>query len=157
MIVKDSASSTLARIVDGRIVASVEIAVPPERVFKALSSSEVTSWWVRPGVFDTRAWTGDVRVGGRWRVTGMARGAPYALEGEYLEVDPPRRLVHTWRGAPEGPPSTVTYVLVPSSTGTLLTVYHDGVQSPTASEGITAGWDSSLRALAGRLSPPVEP
>lgn len=132
----------------------MEIAVPPERVFKALSSSEVTAWWVRAGVFDTREWTGDVRVGGHWRVTGMAGGAPYALHGEYLEVDPPRRLVHTWRGAPEEPPSTVTYVLVPSGSGTLLTIYHEGVQSSSASEGITAGWDSCLRALAGRLSDP---
>src|SRR5579863_2393641 len=86
----------VADLIEERIVASVEIAAPPERVFKALASCEITDWWVNPGVFDTREWTGDVRVGGRWRASGMARGQPYVIEGEFLEVDPPRRLVHTW-------------------------------------------------------------
>jgi uncharacterized protein YndB with AHSA1/START domain len=58
------------------IMASVEIASTPERVFQALASQEITKWWVRPGVFDTREWTGDLRVGGRWRACGMTRGQP---------------------------------------------------------------------------------
>ena len=72
----------VADVIDGLIVASVEIARTPERVFQALSSREVVDWWVNPGVFDTREWSGDVRVGGRWRASGIARGAPYTLEGE---------------------------------------------------------------------------
>ena len=31
----------------------------PERVFQALASNEISEWWLRPGVFDTREWTGD--------------------------------------------------------------------------------------------------
>ena len=57
-------------VVDGRVVASVELAVGPERVFQALASRDVIDWWVNPGVFDTREWTGDVRPGGRWRAAG---------------------------------------------------------------------------------------
>src|SRR6476661_9802598 len=99
-------------LVDGRVVASVELAVGAERVFQALASRDVIDWWVRPGVFDTREWSGDVRVGGRWRASGFANGQPYVLEGEFLEVDPPRKLVHTWQraGAP-GQPTIVTYLL----------------------------------------------
>src|ERR1700737_1246587 len=102
----------VADLGEGSILASVEIAASPERVFQALASKEITAWWVRPGVFDTREWTGDVRVGGRWRTSGIGRGKPYAIEGEFLEIDPLRKLVHTWHpvGSPE-PPSTVTYVL----------------------------------------------
>src|SRR3979490_3283620 len=102
----------VADVIDGLVVASVEIARTPERVFQALSSREIVDWWVNPGVFDTREWSGDVRVGGRWRASGIARGAPYTLEGEFLEVDPPRKLVQTWhrQGAP-GAPSTLTYLL----------------------------------------------
>lgn len=55
---------------DGRILATVEIAASPERVFRALASSEVTAWWVRPGVFDTREWAGDGRP-----VAGFGRRA----------------------------------------------------------------------------------
>src|SRR5215470_11426243 len=94
--VKNSPARAVADLSNGSILASVEIAAPPERVFHALSSKEIVDWWVRPGVFDTREWTGDVRVGGRWQATGVARGAPYTLEGEFLEVDPPRKLVQTW-------------------------------------------------------------
>ena len=75
----------------------VEIAAPPQRVFQAIASKEIVEWWVNPGVFDTREWTGDVRKGGRWRATGVVGGQPYALEGEFLEVDPPHKLVHALR------------------------------------------------------------
>src|SRR5215470_18167460 len=94
--IKSGAARALADLAQGEILATVEIAASPERVFHALASREIVDWWVRPGVFDTREWTGDVRVGGRWQATGVARGAPYTLEGEFLEVDPPRKLVQTW-------------------------------------------------------------
>jgi uncharacterized protein YndB with AHSA1/START domain len=140
-------------LVDGRVVASVELAVVPERVFQALASRDVVDWWVNPGVFDTREWAGDVRVGGRWRASGVARGAPYALEGEFLEVDPPRKLVQTWHiaGAP-GTPSTVTYLLEPISGGTRLTVHHAGLGAPDQRENVGAGWRSSFDRLAEILS-----
>ena len=143
------AARAVADLAAGRILATVEIAVPPERVFKALTSKEVLGWWVRPGVFDTREWTGDVRVGGRWRASGIGRGQPYSLEGEFLEIDPPRKLVHTWHpvGSP-GPPSTVTYVLEPAANGgTRLTLHHTGMTSRDASMANAMGWETSLVRL----------
>jgi len=136
-------------LVDGRVVASVELAVGPERVFQALASRDVVDWWVNPGVFDMREWTGDVRVGGRWRASGVARGAPYALEGEFLEVDPPRKLVQTWHMAgASGTPSTVTYLLEPIAGGTRLTVHHAGLGAPDQRDSIGAGWHSSFDRLS---------
>src|SRR5215471_11095621 len=83
-----------------------------ERVFRALTSEEITAWWVRPGVFDTREWSCDMRVGGRWRASGISRGQPYVQEGEFLEIDPPHKLIHTWDGAGRPDlPSTVTYLV----------------------------------------------
>src|SRR5260370_42553060 len=82
----------VADLVDGCIVASVELAATPERVFLALTSREIIDWWVNPGVFDTREWTGDVRVGGQWRAPGGARGGGYSLAGKFLEVEPPPKL-----------------------------------------------------------------
>src|SRR5258707_13448508 len=121
----------VADLVDGCIVASVELATTPERVFRALASSEVIDWWVNPGVFDTREWTADVRVGGQWRASGIARGLPYAIEGKFLEVDPPRRLGQTWHmvGAPSTP-STVTYLLESITWVKCLKVHHSGVGEP---------------------------
>jgi uncharacterized protein YndB with AHSA1/START domain len=139
----------VADVVDGLVVASVEIARTPERVFQALSSREIVDWWVNPGVFDTREWSGDVRVGGRWRASGIARGAPYALEGEFLEVDPPRKLVQTWhrQGTP-GAPSTLTYLLEPIAGGTRLTVRHAGIVAPEQRQNMSAGWRTSCDRLS---------
>lgn len=86
----------VADLADGRVLASVEIAAPSERTFRALVSEEVVRWSARPGVFDTSEWTGDIRPGGGWRSWGIGGGRPYGLEGEFLEIDPPRKLVHTW-------------------------------------------------------------
>ncbi len=146
-------ASPLVEVINGEIVAVVEIAAPPERVFGALTTAEIVNWWVNPGVFDTREWSGDVRVGGRWRAGGIVRGAPYALEGEFLEVDPPRKLVHTWHrvGAQEAP-STVRYELELIPAGTRLTLHHVGIHSPEASKGTTAGWETSLRSLTEKLA-----
>ncbi len=136
-------------LVDGSVVASVEIARTPDRVFQALASQEIIEWWVNPGVFDTKEWSGDVRIGGSWRSSGVARGQPYALEGRYLEVDPPRKLVHTWHfaGAPDTP-STVTYLLEKIEGGTRLTVRHSGIAAPDQRANVGAGWRTSFDKLA---------
>ena len=136
-----------------RVLLSVEVAVPPARAFEALASPEVTRWWVRPGVFDTREWAGDVRVGGRWRASGLFRGQPYSVEGAFLEVDAPRWLAHTWHGvrAP-GAATTVTYVLEASGRGTRIELRHSGFDSREASAGFSAGWEASFERLVEILA-----
>jgi uncharacterized protein YndB with AHSA1/START domain len=146
-----SSARAVADLAEGFILATVHIAAPPTRVFQALASPEVCQWWVRPGVFDTREWTGEVRVGGPWRASGLARGRPYTLEGEYREVDPPRKLVHTWQGA--GPPTStvVTYRLEPVDGGTRITLRHSGFVAPEVCTNTCIGWETSLERLADVL------
>src|SRR5262249_55117182 len=90
---------------------------------------------------------------GRWRASGVARGQPYALEGEFLEVRPPTKLVHTWQrvGMP-GAPTTVTYHLQPISGGTRLTLRHTGFVPPDTLGKVGEGWESSFEQLARNLS-----
>ncbi len=136
---------------EGFVLATVEIEATPERVFQAISSEEVCQWWVRPGVFYTREWHADLRVGGRWSASGVARGNPYTLEGEFLEIDRPRKLVQTWRtvGAPgpAGATTTVSYVLEPTDKGMRITLRHWGFQARPATEGNGLGWETSFRTL----------
>ena len=145
----NSTARAVADLSEGLILATVEIKASPERVFRALASKEIIEWWVRPGVFDTREWTGDLRVGGRWEASGVGKTGPYSLEGEFLEIDPPRRLVHTWHpvGAPAAATSTVTYMLEPSEGGTRITLRQSGILSRDSSLGIGAGWETSFQKL----------
>ncbi|MDQ6803125.1 MAG: SRPBCC domain-containing protein [Acidobacteriota bacterium] len=141
--------TAIASVAKSEIDSTIELAASPERVFRALASKEVCDWWVRPGIFDTREWTGDVRAGGRWSATGIGKGGnPYALEGEFLEVEAPRKLVHTWHlvGTPSAP-TTVSYLLEEIDGGTRLTFRHSGFGSPEACANTAAGWETSFARL----------
>ena len=80
------------------VVAEIFIAAPPERVFKAITGSQqLHPWWGQPGLYRITAWKADLRPGGKWQSDGVgADGTSFRVEGEYLEIDPPRLLVHTW-------------------------------------------------------------
>jgi uncharacterized protein YndB with AHSA1/START domain len=89
-----------------------------------------------------------VPVGGHWRTSGFFNGAPYHLEGEYLEIDPPRKLVQTYGvGTPWGP-TTVTYHLEPLNGGTRITLQHSGFTSREKCAGNCIGWETSFERLS---------
>jgi uncharacterized protein YndB with AHSA1/START domain len=139
----------------GSLTATAVVPASPDRVFDALTSDEITRWWVRPGVFDTREWSGDVRDGGSWRGGGIFRGQPYELEGSYLTVERPRSLVHTWHpvGGPPNAVSTVSYALEPAAGGTRIELTHGPFGSPEAVESNAIGWQTSLEALVALFRP----
>jgi uncharacterized protein YndB with AHSA1/START domain len=145
----DGQARAVADVEQGEILASVEIPVPPEQVFPALTSAEITHWWVRPGVFDTREWSGDVRPGGRWQASGLVRGRPYGLQGEFVDITAPAALVHTYqRTDVPDTATTVRYTLASSSSGgTRITLRHTGFLSADACQNNAAGWESSLAQL----------
>lgn len=147
-----------ADLTEGTILATVEVAASPERTYRALAGPEIVAWWIRPGIFNTSEWSGELRVGGAWRAAGSGGGRSYALEGEFSEIDTPRSLVHTWRavGAPGGA-STVTYRLDAVPGGTRVTLRHSGLPSPEACANTCVGWETSLEQLALFLSAEAPP
>jgi len=124
------------------VIAEVFIAAPPERVFQAISDPEQLSrWWGQNGLYRITDRSADLHVGGKWWCEGAgADGTSFRVEGEYLEIDPPRRLVHTWVATYMGELRTVVYWdlapqavhgLHPSGpkkagTGTLVKLRHEG-------------------------------
>jgi len=101
---------------------------PPERVFAALTDPNlVARWWGSAGatlVVEAM----DPRPGGTWRfVETDAKGKRSTFHGEYLEIEPPARIVSTLRyGAGLAsklfPTIHETYELLPHGRGTLLRV-----------------------------------
>jgi uncharacterized protein YndB with AHSA1/START domain len=148
--IKRGDARAVADLSEGMILASVEITAPAERVFLALASEGLVNWWGSDDTYRTTKWTGEVRVGGSWRTDGVGRdGKPFSVGGEFLEVDPPRKLVQTWRADWDGGNvTTITYLLEPIANGTRLTLRHTGFAGrPESCHGHSEGWERVLNWL----------
>ena len=91
----------------------------------------------------------DARPGGVVRV--RMPGAQVA-SGQFIELDPPRRLSFTWgwEGAesPVAPGSTTVVVeLEPDADGTMLRLTHSGIGAPPVAEHHRLGWERYLDRL----------
>lgn len=130
------------------VLAEIFIAAPPARVFQAISDpNQLPKWWGQDGLYRVTKSTMDLRPGGKWRSDGVGTdGTSFYVEGEYLEVDPPRLLVHTWVGSFHPVKTTVRWELEPhtvhglhpsgprkAGTGTLVRVRHEGFAGDVAS------------------------
>jgi uncharacterized protein YndB with AHSA1/START domain len=72
--------------------------------------------------------------------------------GEYVEIDPPRRVVFTWGwagndGVPPGS-STVEITLTPDGDATVVRLTHRGLPDENAIEQHAHGWDHYIERLA---------
>jgi len=156
-----SRSPTAHAVVDldgGIILAKIDIAAPPERVYRALTdAAEVPTWWGAPEVYRTESWAADLRVGGAWKATSRSvDGTLFVVGGEYLALDPPRRIVQSWRADWDGGTETrLTITIDPVAAGSRVTVRHEGFagrRDSCADHG--AGWEQVLEWLAKHLAPP---
>jgi uncharacterized protein YndB with AHSA1/START domain len=141
--IRKPSATAIADLEHGVVLARVEIAVPPERVFKALTTDELTRWWGSPEMYTTTKHTIELRPGGAWKSEGLgADGSTFFVGGQVLEVDAPRKLVYTWKPSWEqGEATTVSYVLEAIPTGTRVTVRHSGFVEPATCGDHANGWE----------------
>ena len=89
----------------------------------------------------------DARPGGRFILFFDER----AVEGRYVEIDPPRRVVITWGRARSAtfPPgaSTLVVTLTPEGRGTRVAIVHSGLPNDELDRHV-AGWRHYLMRLA---------
>ncbi len=121
------------------------LAVSPERVWRAFTDPAVLAGWYWPPRFATTVET-DLRVGGRYRIDGP--GAAMAVTGEYVSVDPPSRLMFTWRWDGDVEETLVTLELAPAGHGTELTLVHERFSDDASRDNHTKGWSDCLDRLA---------
>lgn len=122
----------------------IEHAVEVERRISA-APSEVFAFLTEPDLYVR--WQGisaelDPRPGGAFRVR---MNAETVAAGEYLEVEPPRRIVLSWgwEGSDEIPPGStrVEILLEDLGQGTLLRLRHTGLPDGAAAAMHREGWD----------------
>lgn len=143
------------------VMAEIFIAAPPERVFQAITDpAQMPKWWGQQGMYRVTEGGADLRPGGKWWTLGVGMdGSPFRVEGEYLQIDPPRLLVHTWKTSFSGDlVTTVRWELAAQSvhnlqqrgpqkagTGTLVKVRHDGFAgAPKLAADHGQGWKRVL-------------
>jgi uncharacterized protein YndB with AHSA1/START domain len=125
-------------------VYQVEIATTPERLWNALTDPQETRKYYY-GALSISDW----KVGSRW-TSESAEGEVY-LEGEILEIDPPRRLVHSFHvvhdpAAAAEAPSRIEFEITPIGDRCRLTVTHTG-RGPATLAYTIGGWETIGRGL----------
>jgi uncharacterized protein YndB with AHSA1/START domain len=129
---------------DIRHEAEVTVSATPDEVWRAITDPELTRGYYY-GTDILSDWT----VGAPWT---SRTGDELYLEGEIIEIDPPRLLVQTFHVAPtdedaaSDAPSTVTWEVTPVGDGTRVRVIHEEMGEATRSytEG---GWEHILAGL----------
>ncbi len=125
----------------------IYIAAQPERVFRALvDPAQVVQWWGQQGVYTCTDFAADLRIGGKWRSAGTGPdGSHFEITGEYLEIDPPRLLVHSWIASWTGAArTTVRFELESKGAGTLLRLGHTGLAAYPGIGESYRGWPRML-------------
>jgi uncharacterized protein YndB with AHSA1/START domain/DNA-binding transcriptional ArsR family regulator len=130
-----------------KLVYVTYIAATPDEVWAALSDPELTAqYW---GHRNVSGWA----VGDRWEHQRLGDGGADGA-GTILEVDPPRRLTHSWglaadAGNPERQ-SRVTFDIEPAGDVVRLTVTHEDLPADEA-DGTREGWAKVLSSLKSFL------
>jgi uncharacterized protein YndB with AHSA1/START domain len=164
-VFSDTGIHATADVEKGTINVVADIAVPPERLFRALTNpAELAEWWGAEGVYRTERWEVDLRPGGKWiSYIAAPEGAemsdprtpePQVVRGEYITVDPPRVLEFTWSPSWDGfAVTTVRYDIEPTATGSRLKVVHSGFTGrPEMATAHGEGWVRVLSWAAAYLA-----
>lgn len=135
---------------DSRFVYVTYIRTTPEKLWHALLDPEFTrQFWV--GTWQECQW----KIGASWKI--MTPDGRVADAGEVVEIDPPRKLVLSWRNEfkpelREEGYSRMTYTLEPQGETVKLTVLHE-IAKPDSKliNAVSNGWPHILSSLKSLL------
>jgi uncharacterized protein YndB with AHSA1/START domain len=124
----------------------IYIRTTPERLWEAITDGDIRRKY-NFGVRIDSDWT----PGSRWEMNNTNFADGVGAEGENLEVDPPRRLVQSFRalwhdGVKSEGISRVTYEIEPVGDSCRLTLTHDQLREDANSE-LYGGWPMILSGL----------
>jgi uncharacterized protein YndB with AHSA1/START domain len=134
-----NATDTTLRTEHGQSVLRFQrrLAHPADKVWRAITQPADLAHW-----FPTKVGI-DLRIGGKLRFV-FARGEGPTMEGEILELDPPRVLAYSWGD------SVLRFELLPEPDGCTLVFTHTFADRPAAAS-FAAGWSICLDQLEALL------
>ena len=138
---------------DFRLTVTRTIKAPRDRVFRAWTDpGELARWFHPDPSFTTPVAEVDLRAGGGYQfVMQPPTGDPYVVRGVYREVQPPGRLVFTWRWDAAGdadPETLVTVELHERGGETEVVLTHELLASADSREHHREGWEGCLTQLS---------
>jgi uncharacterized protein YndB with AHSA1/START domain len=128
----------------------------PQEVFNAWTNPEVLRrWWAVHPNGTTPIAEVDLRVDGRYRLSMEGPdGERHTVQGEYREVDPPRRLVYSWQWELDagglGPASTVTVEFHDEGERTNVVLEHTGLPDAASRDRHAHGWAACMDIFRDR-------
>jgi uncharacterized protein YndB with AHSA1/START domain len=132
---------------------------PPERVYRAFLDADAMAKWLPPHGFTGKVHEIDARVGGRYRMsfTNFSSGGSHSFGGEWKELVPGERIVHTDRFDDPNLPGEmlVTITLRKVFCGTEVDIVQSGIPSAIPPAACHLGWQESLAQLAQLVEPDI--
>jgi uncharacterized protein YndB with AHSA1/START domain len=135
------------------LVITRTFAAPAALIYEAMTTPEHIRQWWGAGMGEVTTCEVDLRVGGRWHFAQTSPdGSEVSFSGEYRELDPPGRLVHTEIfDNIQSPPSLVESTFTEQDGATTLraVITYDSPETVemVLSSGMEIGMNSSYDAL----------
>jgi uncharacterized protein YndB with AHSA1/START domain len=124
----------------------------PERIYRAFLDADAMAKWLPPNGFTGRVHHLDAKVGGTYKMsfTNFTTGKSHSFGGEYLELVPNERILHTDKFDDPNLPGVMqtTIVLRKVLVGTEVNITQEGVPAVIPAEACYIGWQESLALLA---------
>jgi len=133
------------------------INAPARAVFAAWVDAEQLRQWLCPGPAVLTEARCDPVVGGSYRFVMVSAHGASQVSGEYLVVDPPRRLVFTWQSDSVSQQTQVSVLLEPAGPATRMTIVHERVPGDGPYAAIASGWSTAASNLARLVAAPGPP
>ncbi len=126
----------------------------PERVFRAWTTPEELKRWWGPANVRCLSAEVDLRVGGGYRIENqLPDGKVLWIAGEFEKIERPHLLIYTWTVETGGPSvERVTARFDTHDQGTMVTLDHERIETPTLRDQHRAGWLGCLDGLMEFLS-----
>lgn len=124
-----------------------------ERVFKAWTDANQLGQWFAPNDDYTTKANVDLRVGHEYRIAITHKGGNvHNVVGTYRLIEPPRKLIYTWRweGAPAD--TLVTVDFLPEGDTTKVTITHEQFLSTEDRDRHNEGWKGCVERLDRKLA-----